>query len=336
MKDNRKTGKVIHFPGLKERLMAIGIERLEEKKYTDAVELLSQAKELDRDDAEVGMAYLVALYEAGDYEKAKQQGEELLHKGIGDYFEIFDIFIMILIQLGEHKAVKDTITALFEEREVPADRMEHYEKLLQFSQKRIPQKEEKKDFPNTEDLQPTSILRNLEVKEQVFRAAQLNYENIYPYMAELREFLENPHNHPFVKSMVVNVLKEHGVERPAFIRKFTFEEQVVPSELPAVFETPFYLEFIEYLRKEVEDKNPTLYQQIKIVVDRHFFILYPFEPIPMSAPVWAAAYFLFVQEMYQDGIDPEITAQQFGVDRETLEKALRWIDEIEEISLPIV
>ena len=336
MKENSHNGKVIIFPGLKERLMSIGLEKLEGKKYGEAVELLSQAKELDRDDAEIAMAFLVALYESGDYDQAKQQGEELLCKGIGDYFEIFDIFIMILIQLGEHKAVIETITVLFDEREVPADRMEHYEKLLQFSQKRIPQKEEMKDFQNTDEMQPSSILKNLGIKEQIFRAAQLNYENIYPFMAELREFLKNPNNHPFVKSMVMNVFKEHGVESPIFIKKFTFDEQVVPAELAAVFETPFYLEFIEYLRKEVEDENPTLYQQIKIVIDRHFFLLYPFEPVPTSAPVWGAAYFLFVQEMYQDETDPKKIAHQFGIDDQMLSQALDWIRELEEISLPIV
>jgi tetratricopeptide (TPR) repeat protein len=336
MKDNSHNGKVIIFPGLKDRLMSIGLEKLEGKKYGEAVELLSQAKELDRDDAEIGMALLVSLYEAGDYEQAKQQGEELLHKGIGDYFEIFDIFIMILIQLGEHKAVIETITALFDEREVPADRMEHYEKLLQFSQKRIPHKEERKDFQKTDEMQPSSILKNLGIKEQIFRAAQLNYENIYPFTAELREFLENPNNHPFVKSMVMNVFKEHGVERPTLIKKFTFEEQVVPADLPAVFETPFYLEFIKFLRKEVEDENPTLFQQIKIVIDRHFFLLYPFELSPTSAPVWAAAYFLFVQEMYQDDTEPEKIAHQFGIEDKMLSKALNWILELEEISLPII
>ena len=92
--------------------------------------MLQRANELDPDNPQIVTALLVATYEDGHYHEAKMLAEELLYQGIGDYYEILDIYLMILIQVQEHEQVIHTIETLFEEREVPPDRVDHFQTLL--------------------------------------------------------------------------------------------------------------------------------------------------------------------------------------------------------------
>src|SRR5699024_5626992 len=129
--------KIITFPGLEKRLLQLGLECLEQHQFAEATDYLRQAREISPNNPEIEMTYLLALYENGDYRLAKKQCETLLTLGIGDYFEVTDLYLMILIQLKEHRQVKETIEMLIEENEIPIEKYDHYQHLLQFSKKVI-------------------------------------------------------------------------------------------------------------------------------------------------------------------------------------------------------
>ena len=82
------------------------------------------------------------------YEEARELCDELLRKGIGDYFQIISIYLMVLLQLSEHKEMIETIELLFQENQIPFDKIEHFEKMLNFSKKVL---EERKNSNEWQD-----------------------------------------------------------------------------------------------------------------------------------------------------------------------------------------
>lgn len=87
---------------------------------------------------------------------------EMLNKGIGDYFQLINIYLMVLLQLGEHQEMVTTIELLFEESQIPFDKEEHFEKMLQFSKRALEDKKEEKERQNqqlAEELQENDLLK---------------------------------------------------------------------------------------------------------------------------------------------------------------------------------
>lgn len=333
-KDKRlvKKENIIYFPGLPERLIAMGIEQLEMKHYESAANFLLQARELNPDSPEVETALLVAFYEMGNYSDAKSLCEILLKKGIGDYFEIIDIYLMVLIQLKEYKKAAETINVLIEEKEVPHDKLEHYENLLQFSEKRSGFEIE--NFITKKDNK--AHLTSLNIQEQILEIAGMMNVNIQPYLDELTGLLCNSEQHPFIQTMILNLLKEHGIEKEVTIEKFHYIEKVVPVQITPLFETPFYAKLKEEMQKNIEQKNPSLYEQIKTIMDKHFFLLYPFELEPSNVNLWMAGYHSLGQELYGDQIHFDKIGEMYSIKKADFMKCLTFLHHLEEISLPIL
>ncbi|PKR82823.1 hydrolase [Heyndrickxia camelliae] len=327
-----KKENVIYFPGLPQRLLTMGIEQLENKNFEASAKLLMEAKELSPDSAEIETALLVAFFEMGNYLDAKSLCEDMLNRGIGEYFEIIDIYLMVLIQLKEYKIAAETINALIEEKEVPHDKLEHYEKLLQFSQKRS-DTEIQNLLTNQEN---DKILTSTNIQDQILEIAGLMNVNIHPYVGELTDRLSDSKQHPFIQTMILNLLKEHGIEKKVLIEKFHYKNEVVPTEIPALFETPFYMELMEELQKRLEQENPSMYEQIKTILDKHFFLLYPFELKPANVKMWMAGYHTLGYELYGESINIEKMSEDYQIMAADLNNCLTFLHHLEEISLPIL
>lgn len=289
-----KKDNVILFPGLKERLFRKGIDSLENHQYADAVNLLQQAKELSPEDPQIDKALVIALYEKGDYEEAKDIAKEMLLQGAGDYYEVFDLYLMILIQLHLHDEVVHTLETLFEEQHVPEDKREHYQTLLNFSKKTVDNK--KNDF--VEKSVSAEEVTEGSFQEQIIKLSSLADKNIQPYLESVVGLLKNGQAHPFLQTVALNVLKEHRIERTVEVRKLGFSGTFNPSTLPDVTETPFFQSVQSELEKELEHENPVLMKQVKEMIKRHQFLMFPFEPEYEKMLLWAAVYRGYSRIMY--------------------------------------
>src|SRR5690606_8389130 len=150
-----------------------GLECLEQHQFAEATDYLRQAREISPNNPEIEMTYLLALYENGDYRLAKKQCETLLTLGIAEYFEVTDLYLMILIQLKEHRQVKETIEMLIEENEIPIEKYDHYQHLLQFSKKVIANENVQEKLAKTNLLFDTD-----DIRKQTLTAIQLQQINI--------------------------------------------------------------------------------------------------------------------------------------------------------------
>ncbi|WP_100331759.1 tetratricopeptide repeat protein [Bacillus xiapuensis] len=317
-----KKGNVFIFPGTAEGLVRKGRASLEEKDYEKAVLYLTEALEYPLvEEEEVKMALLLALYESARYEEALALCKEMLHKGLGEYYDVLDLYILILMEQKRYDVIVSTLSALIEEKQLPEEKRENLERLFQLSKKlmKAPENAEAKPLFTSGD----------SLREQTLKLVELTNANIHPYKKELFLMLENPQTHPFLQTLALNVLKEHGVDQLLDVRKFYFHKKVIPSMLEDVFDGSFYEEVIRLLEAKLAQENPVLMEQAREMVKRHFFLLYPFEPEDSFPESWAEATLRLVRAYYEGGGAEREAAQE-------VRRSLALIKELDEISSPIM
>ncbi len=327
--NQEEKGKVVYFPGLKERLLEKGVQALESGEVYKSSDLLIQAYELDPENADINTALVLALYESKQYEKAQTICKEMLLEGIGDYFEVVDMYLMILIQLHQYKEVADTIHALFDEKEVPFEKEDHFKKLLSFSEKVLNGKET--TVIEGTNGNETSILKEKSLEEQIMVTAQLVHQNIQPFLQELRSYLMDSNAHPFLQTMILNVMREHGLEKEVIVSKLGKEASVIPAQLQDVFESDHFNETTQEL-EDIMQKSPALYQHALELFKRHSFLMYPF-PVEGNKKELALTYGYYIAEMFSDTVlEDELNAHEGG--KGQIEPLLNKVKELEEISSP--
>lgn len=334
----RINGNVIQFPDLEKRLLDKGLEQLQQKNYTEAIALFEEAKILAPEDADVYVGLVLVYYEAGGLEKAKQLAEEMLKGGIGEYFQTVDLYLMILIQLHEYEEIITTIEILQEEREIPFDKQEHFSKLLAFSKRMVENKsvlEDQEIFEAVEEDPPNALFVNNDPNQLVLAIAELAHKNVRQYITEVKDYLEDAEGHPFLKTMLLNILQEQEYEKEVQVEKFGRRKRIVPGVLVSASE----MKQMQDLQKElihIENEDPVLYQHIMSLIERHLFLLYPFELLPEDASLWAASYHLTGLQF--NGMEPQIEemAERYDVVPDDVKSACSFIEKLEKISYPII
>ncbi|MCJ7839879.1 hypothetical protein MUB24_02910 [Lederbergia sp. NSJ-179] len=332
-KNSRDSATIIPFPGLKERYFEKGVASLESHHFQEAVDMLRYAHQMDPDDPQISAAFLAALYENGDYDESKRIAEELLKVGLGNFYDILDIYLMILIQLNDYKQVITTLEPLFEENEVPPDKAEHYVTLLQLS-KRAAGNQIMADS-SKEDHAPL-IHNGQSLQEQLASLNRLKDKNIHPYLPSLIERLADEKVHPFIKTVILILLKENEIDQMVLVKKFDRQKTCNPKKIPSIEEFPIFYSVKSQIESQLRDHNPVLLEQIHDMIKRHSFYLYPFELNPAKPAVWAAAYRAMGHEMYGENWRKNKLAEYYGVEEKELETAFAFIVKLEEISSTIV
>jgi len=332
----KRKDNIIYFPGLDKRLTDKGLESLEKKKFHEAIPLLEEARELDLDNENILIGLVLAYFEAGAFKKAKVLANEMLLKGIGDYFQMVDLYLTVLIQLHEYREIVTTIEALLDEKEIPPEKHDHFLTILQFS-RRMAEGREQQDFEQEEEDSEVSSLNLLEIddiNEQMMIVANLADKNIRPFLDEITNYLKFEEGHPFIKTLILNLLKEQEIDRELIVKKFAIEKKIIPIDLPDVREQPKMLAVKALLADHLESNNPGLYENALSIVERTFLISYPFELEPNSAEAWAAAFDMLAQEYL--GMDAEISkiARNYGAEPVEIENARVQIETIEKNSYP--
>jgi tetratricopeptide (TPR) repeat protein len=332
----KRKDNIIFLPGLEKRLTNKGLESLHNKRYQEAITLLEEARVHDPENSDILIGLVLAYFEAGAYIKAKELANEMLLKGIGDYFHMVDLYLTILIQLHEYQEIVLTIEALFDEKEIPPDRHDHFLTILQFSKRMADNSQQEPMEEAKEEIQPKklnlSLLKSL--NEQMIAISSLADKNIRPYMDEIKEYLNSDSGHPFLKTMLLSLLKEQEYDKNIAIRKFSEDLRVVPTELPDIQTQPRMKEIENILEAKLENSDPVLFENMKGMVERIFFISYPFEFKPDAVSAWAAAFHLLVLTYLGGDSDVDDISNEYEISTEKIEQALAKITELEEISYP--
>lgn len=332
--NNRDSAIIIPFPGLKDRYYEKGLSSLESHQFQEAVDLLKQAYQMDSTDPQISAAYLAALYENGDYEDSKQMAEKLLKSGVGSFYDVLDIYLMILIQLNDYKQVVSTLKPLFEENEIPPEKAEHFLQLLQLSEKAAAN-QVMGNSPNMVDDIPL-IHQKQSTQDQLIGLGMLKDKNIHPYLDSLIDMLSAEKVHPFIKTAILTLLKENKIDQSMLVEKFDKKETFNPKAIPSVEEFTFFQLVKNQMESQLRDHNPVLLEQILDMIKRHSYCLYPFEWEPNNPSVWTVAYRAMGHELYGENWNPKKLAEFYDVEEEELRATFAFIVKLEEISSTIV
>ncbi|WP_394233140.1 tetratricopeptide repeat protein [Niallia oryzisoli] len=335
--EKRKKGKIVSFPGLEQRLVEKGLENLRQENYYEAIELLEHATRLDSTNSDSHIGLLLAYFDAGLIEKAVALVDQMLQEGIGNDIEIMNIYIMYLVQLHKYEEVVAAIEGLIVEDKIPADKLEHFYRLLDFSQRML---ENPVDLSHTEPAEDRWLNKTIDLfhytnpEEQMMLAGELNNKNIRPFVNEITSYLQSKDGSAFFKTLLLNVLKEQEYDKPVEIQKFNQRISVIPEQLPNITENEQFEEIISMIGQRLQHEDPVLYGHIKALVERQFFMLYPFDLESITIEAWAAAYHVLGNEYFGNHDTEWELREEYEVLQADLSKADSFIRMIEEISYP--
>lgn len=335
--EKHKSNKIVYFPGLEQRLVEKGLENLHRKNFEEAIELLEHAIELDSNNGDSHIGLLLAYFDSGLVKKATDLVEYMLQEGIGNGLEIMNIYIMYLVQLHKYEEVVAMIERIYEEYKIPAEKLEHFQRLLDFSQRML---DSPIDLEHEEPAADRWVSMKLDLfqyqnlEEQMMLAGDLNNKNIRPFVKEITDYLQSKEGSPFFKTLLLNVLKEQEYDKPVEIQKFNKNIIVIPEQLPNLTESPQLQGIFEVIGKRLENDDPVLYGHIKSLVERQFFLLYPFELESFEIAAWAAAYHVLGNEYFGNHDTAALLMEEYDVLEADMNKADSFIRMIEEISYP--
>lgn len=332
----KKEGNVILFPDLDKRLVEKGLDKLKQKNFSAAIELLNEASQLNPDNEDVFIGLVLAYFEAGNYKEANKLAKKMLQTGIGDYFQIVDMYIMILVQQHEYAEIAMTIEALLEEKEVPPEKIEHFMKMLQFSRKMADSVQEQREPDKIDHNQKTELKFDLfsiiDPGEQVQLAGRLASSNVRAYIEELADYLASDAGDPFFKTILLTVLKEQDYDKQILVKKFSRQVEITPNLLFEVHSHPDYQACVQIVEAELENEDPILLDSIKQLMERYFFLLYPFTTEIGSAKEWSAAFHFIASAYFGQEKEMDQVVELYGAKDSEVRDAVDLIARIEENS----
>lgn len=329
--NQRKSAKIIPFPGLKKRLYEEGIAQIKSEEYEKACELLREALAMDPFDDHVSYALLtayVAAFDGQSYELVVDLGEELLQKGIGDYFEVLEMYISSLIQLKQHDKVVEYLNILLTESGLTEEQEKHFQSLKNLSEK-ILLNQSSSDVQSKPTTRTVDEFKVGDVQEHTIWIGHLKDKNIRPYITLLKDLLKDEDIHPFLQTIALNVLREHEYNEEMIVNTCGKTLRVNPSHLKEIGESSHFLQIVSILEDYLLDDNPTLFEQLFMMMNRHFFIIYPLQMEDFDPYVVALVYYKIGYDFYGMDFDVEHQCRRKKVEIDSFEVAYQWIMKIE-------
>ncbi|KAB2338747.1 tetratricopeptide repeat protein [Cytobacillus depressus] len=329
--------KVLLFPDLEKRLLEKGLESLQQKKFSEAIGFLEEALSLEQENSDIHIGLALAYFESGQLTKAKEFANTMLQKGIGDYIQVIELYLMILVQLHQYNEIVSTIEVLIEEKEIPLEKLDHFTRMLQFSKRMAETSPEinNEDFYEEEpDKKELDLLSISDQQEQIQIAAQLAERNIRPYIDEIKAYLQSKEGQPFFKTMLINVLIEQECDQKLIVEKLGEELVINPSKMQADRQFNQMEAILKIVEEQLVHEDPILFEHIKSLIERHFFMLFPFELKPYNEETWCAAYHSLASEYQGLHYSSKELALRYNVVEEEIGEAVAVLKEIEEFSSP--
>jgi tetratricopeptide (TPR) repeat protein len=318
--EQKKLEKVVLFPGVVAKLVGKGMEALKEKQFSAALSYFEQALEIEPDHPQGRFGVALSLIEQGRLEEAKDVTEQMLKEDIGNYYDILQVHISLLVQLGYYDEVVSMLEGIMEEEKLPANLAESFYHLLHFSRQMV---EDGTPVEIAEDIQVPPedliLLLNEGSSEKQWLAIQmLGKMSSNVFFEAVKDYLKIDKRDPVLKSMILQLLKEKQIDEEIEIHKFGKRVNITVSEMENVFHEKFGKDTLAIVAEQLESENPSLFEMITQIWWHYLFALYPISPEPLSSKLWAAALHKIGGEMTGLDEDELQLARQYNVDLEEM------------------
>lgn len=253
--------KIIPFPRLKQTLTEKGTFALQNEQYKEALETFNQLLSTDPKHAQSNLGKAICLVELGDMQEAATICEMMLNEAIGDYFEVLQVYVSILIQLEQYQEVVDLLEAVVAEEKLPASLAEFFYQLLTFCRKMVDSKKDTRIILSSEEVQQfNDFLHSEKLEKQMLAVEKLTRNLNNEALQVLKTYLKIDKNDPILKSIIIRNLAEEKIDDLIEVHKFSERMFMNPTEVEDPFEHPVTIRVTETLSEVIENENPTLYE----------------------------------------------------------------------------
>jgi len=326
MEGKEKT--VIMFPNLGDRLREKGFDSLHNKRFSEALDCFDQLGEYGFEDEESEFAAVVCLVELHDLTEARKRCGALLKNSERLFFEVLEMHLSVLLQQHDYQAVAEAVHFALADRELSNEQRERLYPLLSFAEKMEGLESE---IPKSSEAEEVEIaLGTHDVAKQL--QALYNLKQRGPMRADpfVVRFLEGEKNHPYVKSVLLQLLMESGVRDEISVTKFGRTMSVVPCELSDIKEDTFVAGVLLEMERGTGGQNPTMIQALSEYWYEIMFLVFPFSLHPPDVQVWAAVLEKMGSERFMlSPIDEQIVSR-YGISQADMEEAYLQLLKIEQ------
>ncbi|MFB9761208.1 hypothetical protein [Ectobacillus funiculus] len=329
MEEKEKT--VIMFPNLSDRLREKGFDSLHNKQFSEALDCFNQLGEYGFEDEESEFAAVVCLIELHDLKEARKRCGALLKRSDRLFFEVLEMYLSVLLQQHDYQAVAEVVHFALADRELSNEQREKLYPLLSFAEKMEGLESEIPKSPEEEEVE--TALGTRDVAKQLQALYSLRQRGSTPAGPFVARFLEDETNHPYVKSVLLQLLMESGVRDEVSVTKYGRTMSVVPCELPDIKEDTFVTDVLLEAERGTGGQNPTMIQALAEYWYEIMFLVFPFSLLPLDVRVWAAVLEKIGSERFMlSPIDEQIVSR-YGISQADMEEAYSQLLKIEQEGL---
>lgn len=330
--NNVGDGNIVYFPGLVNRLLDKGMDALNDKKHKEALGYFSDILHHENKHPQAHLGYILSLFGLGQLSEAKTHCEQMMREGVGDYFEVLQIYLSILVQLSEFEKAAEMIEAVLQENKLPPDMAESFYQILEFSRKRMSEPKISEDpapEKTTVDIsKQRSLLNSSDIEKQWIAIQDLSESRQAEAIDLYKQFLKDKDKDPFLKSMVLQILNKKNIKEPVEIYKFGKHLNIHTAALGNMLTDNFFEEVKEVLSKSLQHENPTLYEMALQIWEHFVTAMFPVAITPRDENLWAAALFQVIHDLNGIDISNQHTAQIHSIE---LEQLLQAADQIKRV-----
>lgn len=303
-------------------------ELIQSGEYQQALTMLD-----DMNDENTRYLRLVCLVGLGEYQRAKAEGAWAKANAKETYYDVVSMYVTTLKELGDFE---EAINILIEELSMPYIPYQYemlfntaYDEVLLEKQEALFEVESKNQIFSIDEI--NLLLKKKDCNEDLLYMAldQLQQLNIRMIIPTVQDYLMDPHNHFFAKTLLVEIMIDQQVDEDIQIEKFGQYYDVNPSYLPLVLEQSQYDGIVKYLQNGIEDENPVLYNQCVEFLEYILYAMYPQEIYEDEYNVKAAAIHYYVATLQSMDIDLDDLEVMYYCDKNEIENEILALKRLE-------
>ncbi|WP_414840181.1 tetratricopeptide repeat protein [Carnobacterium sp. TMP28] len=299
-------GEKIEFPKNYETYLKKAIDSFDSGNMKEAIIFFEKAYAI-KQELRIHSFYVTALYENGEYKKAKIVADKEI-----DYYESEDnlilFYVTILIKghffIQAEKIVKEKLAQTND-----SDLKWH----SQFE--RIEKEKEQVRIQNEKKYE--SLIRNIfSMGNQSFekQACTLKEAKELPlpqFIKAASSLLSNPYVNSIVKTTTIDYLIDRKVKDEMVLEWFGERRIIKLMEILPIVKTKAVQEIERILKETIENNDPILFEAISQEANLHFMILYPFiDEVIKSPNDWVTLYLKRYNQLHEGSRDEKESLEQ--------------------------
>lgn len=329
---DRKNKNVLHMPNLTNKILNKALDSLNNTKYSEAKSLFLQMLNLNEEQEQALYGLAICLIELREFDDAEVLTNDMLEKGLGNYFDVLRLYITVLIQTSQFDKAASFLKGLLDEIDMTPDQRKTYEDLLVFCMERQNLcSEDLSEIPmeDPDISKKLSLLYNADsVMERWQAVTGLVGLDVDVTQSALSPLLMKGNVDSFSKTLMLKVLSENGYTGEIEMEK---ANHIYKINLDGLFDpvTSTSKEISALISERLLSENPTLCEQVLDVWEHFSYASYPLD-LSVSASVhWAAACTYYVYQLNGFVNEADKINALFNIDLEVYQSEYTIIHRIE-------